>query len=64
MDRDVNNGDPRESTALRNKNSAHAILKILDDVCLDQMTAEYAKRKPGESGRDNTGKHELGFIFM
>lgn len=59
MDADVKNGDLRESTALRNKNSAHTMLKVLDDVYLDQMTAGYVKRKLGESGRDNTGKNEL-----
>ena len=59
MQQDVDHGDLREQTMIRNMYSMKTLLKILDDVYVDQLTAGYVLQCLDESGRNNTGKNEL-----
>lgn len=59
MQQDVDHGDLREQTMIRNIYSMKAVLKTLDDVYVDQLTAGYVLQCLDESGRNNTSKNEL-----
>lgn len=59
MKQDVDHGDLREQTMIRNMYSMKTLLKTLDDVYVDQLTAGYVLQCLDESGRNNTSKNEL-----
>jgi integrase len=49
----------RESTYTRDEYALNAMLKITDDIYVDQMTAGYIRRKMIESGKENGTLNEL-----
>lgn len=49
----------RESTYNRDESSLDAMLKITDDIYVDQLTAGYVRRKMVESGKENGTLNEL-----